>query len=96
MRKLNVTLLAVTAMGAIALFGSASYGARLGNMALPRQLLAAIAPFALAWLIENVGATRALFALAGVAVLGLAAFLEVARIRRRLTPSADGLALIRS
>jgi hypothetical protein len=75
----------------LALFGSGSYGARLGSMALPRQLLAAVAPFVLAGLIGYFGTTTALVALAGVALLGLAAFLEVARIRRRRVRSTISL-----
>lgn len=69
----------------LALFGSVSYGARLGRMALVRQFLAAIAPFAFAFTSDQFGTTAALVLLVALAVLGLAAFFEVARIRRRLT-----------
>lgn len=67
----------------LALFGRASYGARLGWMALARQVLAAAAPFVLAWMIENTGATYALAMLVAVAAIGLLALFEVARLQRR-------------
>lgn len=66
----------------LALFGTASYGARLGWMAFARQGLAAASPFVLAWLSENIGPTYALVILAGIACLGLLAMLEVARLHR--------------
>lgn len=69
----------------LALFGSASYGARLGRMALVRQFLAAMAPFSFALAGDRFGAKTALLFLVIVALLGLAAFLEVARIRQRLS-----------
>lgn len=68
----------------LALFGGASYGARLGRMALVRQFLAAAAPFLFAWHLEVQGPTPALLTLALVGLLGVAAFLEIARIRRAL------------
>ncbi|MGF7161603.1 hypothetical protein FHS85_003244 [Rhodoligotrophos appendicifer] len=67
----------------LALFGSASYGARLGTMALVRQFLAAIAPFSFALVSEEMGTGSALIFLMIFAALGLAAFIEVARLRRR-------------
>ena len=66
----------------LALFGTASYGARLGWMAFARQGLAAASPFVLAWLSENIGPTYALVILAGIACLGFLAMLEVARLHR--------------
>lgn len=62
----------------LTLFGSGAYGARLGIMAAFRQGLAALAPFALAFLIDSVGAGPALWIIAAVGVLGLACMLEVA------------------
>jgi MFS family permease len=67
----------------LALFGSASYGARLGYMAMARQGLAAVAPFVLAVLVDSAGPRWALLAIATAAALGLAAMLAVARINRR-------------
>lgn len=67
----------------LALFGSASYGARLGWMALARQVLAAGAPFVLAWLTGSIGLTYALAVITGVAALGFLAFAEVARLHNR-------------
>jgi hypothetical protein len=64
----------------LALFGSGSYGARLGYMAAFRQGLAALAPFALAFLIDAIGPGRALWVMAAVGVLGLGCMLEVARL----------------
>lgn len=68
----------------LALFGSASYGARLGKIALVRQFLAAMAPFAFAFTSDQFGITAALLLIVVLAVVGLAAFVEVARIRQRL------------
>ena len=61
----------------LALFGSASYGARLGIMAAVRQVLAASAPFALAFAAEAAGATTALWATAAIGVMGLVCMLVV-------------------
>lgn len=66
----------------LALFGKASYGVRLGWMAFARQGLAAASPFVLAWLIETIGPTHAVFVLVSVACLGLLALLEGARLHR--------------
>ncbi len=63
----------------LALFGSRSYGARLGSMAAFRQALAAVAPFLLALAIEGVGVSPSLWLVAGVGVLGLLCMAEVAR-----------------
>jgi hypothetical protein len=62
----------------LVLFGSGSYGARLGYMAAARQALAALAPFALAFLIEVAGAGAALWTMAAVGVIGLACMVSVA------------------
>ncbi|MDB5529415.1 MAG: major facilitator superfamily protein [Devosia sp.] len=70
----------------LALFGSASYGARLGWMAFARQVLAAAAPFVLAWLTGTIGLTYALAIITGVAALGFLAFVEVARLRQTHRP----------
>ncbi|MGB3338743.1 MAG: arsenite efflux MFS transporter ArsK [Devosia sp.] len=73
------------------LFGSASYGARLGWMAFARQVLAAGAPFVLAWLTGAIGLTYALAVITGVAALGFLAFAEVARLHQ--SPVPDGSAV---
>jgi MFS family permease len=78
----------------LALFGSASYGARLGHMAAFRQGLAALAPFVLALLIDWIGATQALWIIAAVGVLGLACMVEVARLSRRY--AQPGVASLRN
>ncbi|MBN9345789.1 MAG: hypothetical protein J0I48_06210, partial [Devosia sp.] len=63
----------------LALFGPDAYGARLGLMASVRQVLASVAPFVLATLIEAVGVRPALWLVAGVGLLGLACLVQVAR-----------------
>jgi predicted MFS family arabinose efflux permease len=63
----------------LALFGAGAYGARLGVMASVRQVLASVAPFVLAFLIEALGVRPALWIIAGVALLGLLCLLQVAR-----------------
>jgi MFS family permease len=68
----------------LALFGSGAYGARLGFMASVRQALGAIAPFALAFLIEHIGVTGALAIMTAVALAGLACMAVVARLRGTL------------
>lgn len=65
----------------LALFGSASYGARLGYMAAVRQGLAALAPFALALLIQTLGAGPALWSIAAVGLIGLACMAAVSTTR---------------
>ncbi|OJX15588.1 MAG: hypothetical protein BGO82_10850 [Devosia sp. 67-54] len=67
----------------LALFGPASYGARLGVMASVRQVLASIAPFILASAMEAIGARPALWLVAGIGLLGLACLAETARRMRR-------------
>lgn len=76
----------------LALFGSAGYGAQLGKMASARLVLTAIAPFVLAFLVENAGAVTALAALAATGVLGLVAFLAVLPLRKAAAamPAAPG------
>ena len=64
----------------LALFGSAGYAARLGKMASIRLLLAAIAPFVLAYLMQMLGPSTALLIIAASGFLGLLAFVEVARL----------------
>lgn len=65
----------------LALFGRGSYGARLGRMASVRLLLTSVAPFAMAFLSDVAGMSAALLAMAGVGLLGLVAFIAVARLR---------------
>jgi hypothetical protein len=52
-------------------------------MAAVRLVLAAIAPFVLAYLLEMFGPSLALAILALVGLAGLAAFIEVARLQYR-------------
>lgn len=72
----------------LVLFGRRDFGATLGTMAFARQIAGSVAPFLFAWLIEVFGARVALIAFAGIAGLGVAAFVAVARIRRDAAPAA--------
>jgi hypothetical protein len=56
----------------LALFGGASYGARLGVMAAARQVFSAVEPFAFAALMAVTGPNGALAVFAGAGILGLA------------------------
>ena len=67
----------------LALFGAAGYASRLGKMAAVRLVLAAIAPFVLAYLLEAVGPSLALVILALVGLAGLTCFIGVARLQHR-------------
>ncbi len=65
----------------LALFGRTGYATRLGRMASVRLLLAAIAPFVLAYLTQMLGPSTALLIIAASGLLGLLAFVEVARLQ---------------
>ncbi|WP_196258479.1 arsenite efflux MFS transporter ArsK [Pelagibacterium limicola] len=73
----------------LALFGSKSYGARLGVMAAFRQVLAAVAPFLLALSIEGIGVGLSLWLVVLVGMLGLACMIVVARVALRPGPTSD-------
>jgi hypothetical protein len=64
----------------LALFGTSSYATRLGIMASVRQILAAVAPFALAWATAQLGAAYALSALTAIAFGALIIFAAIARL----------------
>lgn len=63
----------------LALFGSANYGARLGWLASARLILAAVAPFAMAFLTEQFGARWALVVILAIGTAGLLPFLAIHR-----------------
>lgn len=65
----------------LALFGRGAYGARLGRMASVRLVLTAVAPFAMAFITDLSEASVALAMMAAVGLLGLGAFVAVARLR---------------
>lgn len=65
----------------LALFGATSYGARLGRIAAARMVLAALAPFLLAFLIDTTGPLSALATQIAFGVIALLAFLAVQRMR---------------
>jgi hypothetical protein len=67
----------------LVLFGNVAYGSRLGRMALVRQVLAAAAPFCFAGLVAAAGTAAALAVLVATGLLGLACFLELARLSNR-------------
>ncbi|MEJ1158156.1 arsenite efflux MFS transporter ArsK [Prosthecomicrobium sp. N25] len=64
----------------LALFGSASYGERLGRMAMVRLAFTSVAPFVLALLMEAWGSTAALLAMASTGLLAIAAFVAAGRL----------------
>jgi MFS family permease len=66
----------------LALFGAANYGARLGRIASARYILAALAPFIFAVLQDHMTATAAAWIFAGIGLVGVGCFVEVARILR--------------
>ena len=66
----------------LALFGRRAYGERLGRIASVRLVLAAVAPFVLALMLESAGAATALATMAGVGLMGTTAFIAVARMCR--------------
>lgn len=63
----------------LALFGSAGYGERLGRVTSVRLVVSSAAPFAFAFMMENLGAS---WALAVTAILGSVAVLVFLRIVR--------------
>lgn len=66
----------------LALFGRRAYGERLGRIASVRLVLAAVAPFVLALMLERAGAATALATMAAVGLMGTTAFIAVARMCR--------------
>jgi MFS family permease len=74
----------------LALFGPDGYGARMGRMALARQVAGALAPFLFAVLMEAMGARAALTILALIGGVAVAAFLAIGRLCR--PPSAGATA----
>lgn len=77
----------------LALFGAGAYGARLGTMAAVRQVLASVAPFVLALLIDAIGVRPALWVICGVGVLGLLCLVQVARLLGRPQLANQGQAI---
>jgi hypothetical protein len=69
----------------LAVFGRQGYGARLGIMSGARYVLAALAPFSFAWTSEATGPRVASVVFAGIGVLGVTCFFEVARLSRNGT-----------
>lgn len=66
----------------LALFGRRAYGERLGRIASVRLVLAAVAPFVLALMLERTDPPTALATMAGIGLLGTIAFIAVARMCR--------------
>jgi MFS family permease len=71
----------------LTLFGSEGYGARQGQMTLVRLAVSSVAPFGLAFVLERAGASSVLWSLTGLALVGLAIFLALARLGRAAQPS---------
>jgi hypothetical protein len=72
----------------LALFGSFGYGTLMGRISSVRLILAALAPFALAFLLTHGGPVLALWLLAGTGLVGVACLWEVARMVRATTGGA--------
>ncbi|WP_180607301.1 arsenite efflux MFS transporter ArsK [Agrobacterium vitis] len=73
----------------LALFGSAGYGRRQGHVTAVRLVVSSTAPFAFAWMMENMGTDLALAintAIGGVAVLVFLAIAHLA-LRQRTMPT---------
>jgi MFS family permease len=71
----------------LALFGRRAYGERLGRIASVRLVMASVAPFVLALMLETSGAVAALATMAAFGLAGTIAFVAVARMCR--TGSSD-------
>jgi hypothetical protein len=66
----------------LALFGRRAYGERLGRIASVRLVMASVAPFVLALMLETSGAVAALATMAVIGLAGTIAFVAVARMCR--------------
>lgn len=69
----------------LALFGAQGYGARLGNLTAVRLVVTSVAPFIFAWIMHSFGAAAALWTMAVIGVMAVAAFAALARIPNALT-----------
>ncbi len=74
----------------LALFGRRAYGARLGRIASVRLVMASVAPFVLALMLESTGAVPALLVLAAIGAAGTAGFVAVARMTAGASRSERG------
>lgn len=76
------------------LFGSGGYGALLGRISAARLLASALAPFAFAFLMTEIGTWAAISVAIGLGVAAAAAFASIGRGRRpmELTPVTKGAA----
>jgi MFS family permease len=74
----------------LAVFGTASYGTRLGRMALVRQFLGAVAPFAFAAHLELAGPTAALATLIAVGCVGVVSLAALWPLLPRAPAGGDG------
>jgi MFS family permease len=66
----------------LALFGRRAYGERLGRIASVRLVMASVAPFVLALMLETSGAVAALATMTAIGLSGTIAFVAVARMCR--------------
>ena len=64
----------------LALFGREAYGETLGRISSAQFVATAVAPFAVALVVERYGASAALLVLAIIGVLGFCAFLALRRL----------------
>ncbi|MBX4900780.1 arsenite efflux MFS transporter ArsK [Rhizobium bangladeshense] len=76
----------------LALFGSDGYGQRQGKVMSARLVVSSTAPFALAFLIGNVGISWSLTITAMLGIVAVAAFLAIRRLMRTSAPAEVALA----
>lgn len=69
----------------LALFGAQGYGARLGNLTAVRLVVTSVAPFIFAWIMHSFGAATALWTMAVIGLMAVAAFAALARMPNTLT-----------
>ncbi len=68
----------------LALFGSRGYGERLGKLTAVRLVVTSVAPFIFAWVMQHYGAANALWSMAFIGLLAVAAFAMLMRLPNTL------------
>ena len=70
----------------LALFGSDGYGQRQGQVLAVRLVVSSAAPFAMAFMMENIGVPAALMFTAALGSISIAAFLGIGRLEPKSDP----------
>jgi hypothetical protein len=70
----------------LALFGSDGYGQRQGQVLAVRLIVSSAAPFAMAFMMENIGVPAALMFTAALGSISIAAFLGIGRLEPKSGP----------